>query len=306
MGWEQRGMNRYYYRKEWQDGRCVSIYIGAGESAQLTAAVEAARRRVAYVAREEVYQERCEREALRLAMKQPMAALQTLINAVLQANGYHQHKRQWRRLMHQGTCFDIIEAPRPATSNDIEAGLRALRDVLNLKAQGIGKKGAVTQVDQAQNEIARRAAVRQVLHDYPCIWSSVRKFLTNAKSELMKAAGCGPDTTSGLILERAMESMKNELGYIHAPLLEQLLIEQVVLTWFDLDIVQMKYARATSESHTLTLGAYWDRRVNSAQQRYLRAVETLARVRRIAQVTPLQVNIAGQQINVAGGQHTDR
>ncbi len=40
--------------------------------------------------------------------------------------------------------------------------------------------------------------------------------------------------------------------------------------------------------------------MNSAQTRYLRAVETLARVRRLSRDTPLQVNIGAQQVNVAG------
>ena len=62
-----------------------------------------------------------------------------------------------------------------------------------------------------------------------------------------------------------------------------------------------RYAQKTTESHPTEAGLYWDRRLNSAQQRYLRAVETLARVRRLAMVTPLQVNIGGQQVNVAGG-----
>jgi hypothetical protein len=52
--------------------------------------------------------------------------------------------------------------------------------------------------------------------------------------------------------------------------------------------------------HALTVGTYWDRRLNSAQQRHLRAIESLARVRRLSNATPLQVNIGGQQVNVAG------
>ncbi len=50
----------------------------------------------------------------------------------------------------------------------------------------------------------------------------------------------------------------------------------------------------------MTVGAYWDRRVSGAQARYLRAMEALARVRRLAMPQPLQVNIGGQQVNVAG------
>jgi hypothetical protein len=97
-----------------------------------------------------------------------------------------------------------------------------------------------------------------------------------------------------------MKALRTDLGYEYALMLEQLLIEQIVLAWFDLDLMQQYYAGNAVKSHALTTGAYWDRRLSSAQQRYLRAVESLARVRRLARVTPLQVNIGGQQVNVAG------
>ena len=55
---------------------------------------------------------------------------------------------------------------------------------------------------------------------------------------------------------------------------------------------------------TLTMGKYWEGRLSAAQRRHLRAVETLARVRRLlSRIPAVQVNIAtqgGQQVNVAG------
>ncbi len=44
MGWEDRGGNRYYYRKRWEGGRCISEYLGAGATAELLSACEAYRR----------------------------------------------------------------------------------------------------------------------------------------------------------------------------------------------------------------------------------------------------------------------
>jgi hypothetical protein len=84
-------------------------------------------------------------------------------------------------------------------------------------------------------------------------------------------------------------------------MLERLLIEQIAVAWLDWDIVQQAYTNNVVVSgHSLNSGAYWDRRVTSAQARYLRAMEALARVRRLAMPMPLQVNIGGQQVNVAG------
>ncbi len=74
-----------------------------------------------------------------------------------------------------------------------------------------------------------------------------------------------------------------------------------MVAYLDCDYVQQAYAQQAMNNHTLSTGAYFDRRVTSAQARYLRALlEALARVRRLAQPQPLQVNIGGQQVNVAG------
>jgi len=55
---------------------------------------------------------------------------------------------------------------------------------------------------------------------------------------------------------------------------------------------------------TFAMGAYRDKLLTTTQTQYLRAVETLAKVRRMTQNTPsLQINIAqdgGKQINVQG------
>jgi hypothetical protein len=50
--------------------------------------------------------------------------------------------------------------------------------------------------------------------------------------------------------------------------------------------------------HSFKLGEYHQKRVDACQRRYLRAVETLARVRRLG-VSPVQVNIGDKQVNIA-------
>ncbi len=44
MGWEQRGIQKYYYRKVRESSRVKSIYVGRGELAELTARLEAMQR----------------------------------------------------------------------------------------------------------------------------------------------------------------------------------------------------------------------------------------------------------------------
>jgi hypothetical protein len=98
-----------------------------------------------------------------------------------------------------------------------------------------------------------------------------------------------------------LEVMRRELGHGQASPLEQTLIEHVVTCWLRFQEVSHWYQNHMDKQHTLTSGEYWEKRLTAAQRRYLRAVETLARVRKLTQRMPeIQLNIAKQQI-VANG-----
>src|SRR4051812_7064015 len=97
MAWETRGNRTYYYYKQRAGERVVSTYAGAGSDAALIARLEEGRRERDQVAQAQAH---AERAALATA-ERPVLALTTLTGVVtrlvLQTNGYHQHKRQWRR-----------------------------------------------------------------------------------------------------------------------------------------------------------------------------------------------------------------
>ena len=40
MGWEQRGNNQYFYKKERDGSRVKSVYVGRGEIAQMVAQIQ--------------------------------------------------------------------------------------------------------------------------------------------------------------------------------------------------------------------------------------------------------------------------
>lgn len=102
MSWETRGNNRYYYRRRRVGGQIVTEYLGNGWSAELTAAQdEADRQRRAAAAAE--WQALVEDERQTLAT---LATVDDLVGAltagVLLANGYHTHRRQWRKMSEFG------------------------------------------------------------------------------------------------------------------------------------------------------------------------------------------------------------
>jgi len=88
------------------------------------------------------------------------------------------------------------------------------------------------------------------------------------------------------------------LGHDKAPPLERILIEHAALCWLRLQCIEQTYSGIMAQSVTLAQGDYWERRLSSAQRRYLRACETLARVRRL-RLPAVQVNIGENQLNVA-------
>ncbi len=189
----------------------------------------------------------------------------------------------------------------PATVDDdallVEARA-ALKAALKLPDMTTGKRGKALEWAKHEAQEARRKTIRQVLQAYPVLWSSARRMYGTAEAALIN--NLTDDEVVQEFMAFGLKGMRRDLGYADAPMLEQLLIEQVVIAWLDLDSIQRRYASGALGSHTQSAGVYWDKRVTSAQARYLRAIDALARVRRLALPQPLQVNIGGQQVNVAG------
>jgi hypothetical protein len=93
------------------------------------------------------------------------------------------------------------------------------------------------------------------------------------------------------------------MDYKDAPMLERLLIDNVINAWLRCQWTEIRLADIAGEV-TYREVEFWEKRLSLSQARYLRACETLTRVRKLARNTPaLQVNIAaegGQQVNVSG------
>jgi hypothetical protein len=97
MGLEYRNGKPYYYMKQREGKRVRSIYMGAGRFALGLAALE---ERYQVAAHERRLAQRAERDQF-ADVDRVLDELETLLRAavyaVLKANGYHQHKGQWRK-----------------------------------------------------------------------------------------------------------------------------------------------------------------------------------------------------------------
>jgi len=74
--------------------------------------------------------------------------------------------------------------------------------------------------------------------------------------------------------------IKTELGYEESSPLERLLIQHVIVCWLRLHDCEFNF-EAMRSTPSFAQGLYWEKKLSEHQRRYLRAVEALARVRRL-------------------------
>lgn len=106
-----------------------------------------------------------------------------------------------------------------------------------------------------------------------------------------------PAASTRTAIDTRLDLMRDELGYENANALERSLIQHVVLCWLRLHDCELRYHTMMGSEPTIAQANYWEKKLSANQARYLRAVETLARVRKLE--LKVQINVAGQQI-VAG------
>jgi len=135
---------------------------------------------------------------------------------------------------------------------------------------------------------AKEVATLDQLRQNPEAWRAVSDL-----REMVHEATLRPfaPTTRALIRQQ-IETLQEKLGYAEAPTIERLLIEQIGTSWLYLQMTQLAYTSGNSVG--------WEKRLTAAQSRYLKAIETLAQVRRRLRPGSVQVNIGAQQVNVAG------
>lgn len=82
------------------------------------------------------------------------------------------------------------------------------------------------------------------------------------------------------------ENLVEEFDYDRASPMEKLLIQQIVLNWLRYHETEMRWHMTSKDNPTIAQAEHWQRRLSMAQSRYLRAIETLARVKKLQQKPP--------------------
>ena len=84
-------------------------------------------------------------------------------------------------------------------------------------------------------------------------------------------------------------------------------IDQVVICYLRMNMTEQAYDNGMAGGCSFDAGSYWERKLSTVQRRYLRSIETLARVRKLMGVPMVQINIAaeGRQQVVSNTSFTD-
>lgn len=271
MPWKGPG-KRYYYQSQRAGKRIRYTYYGAGEVAELAA-------RLDQIDQERRLLERMDRRqrlalfkaetATPVGLETYSAAVRGIVADVLGRLGFHQHKRQWRRMKQ-------LEAQSVA---------RQMRDLYF--------KEKPTNADLT--------AYRQLLNEHTALARQFGDLSMSAEGLLLMVLHNHAQMRIGAGMRAAQ--LRSELGYDESTALERLLIDEIVLCWIDYYRIEIAYAQQTKDTFTVVSLEQWERVLSSKQLRYERAIVALARVRRLLHLPGPQVNInmpGGQQVNVAG------
>ena len=97
MGWEQRGTNSYYYKKEREGSTVKSVYVGRGEVAQMVSKLQSSSSDLEELMRAKKAIEANELERVETTLDRAIELTQLFTLASLLVAGFHTHHRQWRR-----------------------------------------------------------------------------------------------------------------------------------------------------------------------------------------------------------------
>ena len=144
-------------------------------------------------------------------------------------------------------------------------------------------------------------ALQRYLEEHPDAWRVGGEMATQNCDHILAKLTMKP--AERVSIEHGLEVVRSDLGYGQSPMIERILIDQLVLSKLHLDITTYRYIEVAYDGQTtITRAEFWEKRQNAAQARFTRLIEALARVRKMA-LPVMQVNIANegsQQLNVAG------
>jgi hypothetical protein len=156
-----------------------------------------------------------------------------------------------------------------------------------------------------EGEEGAMPALREILKENPDLAWRLANFARAAENVLLKElARRAENPVTEEAMRRQFAAMREEIAGDNDPSpLERLLAERIVTTWMQVQVFE-SICISDLQNLATSRADHHQRHLDRAHRRHLSAVRTLAQVRKLlkpgtSQVA--QINIAGQQINTAGG-----
>jgi hypothetical protein len=140
-------------------------------------------------------------------------------------------------------------------------------------------------------------AIRQFLIEYPEFSKIVFDTVDTTQTQIMKNY-VGSEVAQIAIEEHAAY-IRAEMGYHEAPIMEKMLIENIITAWLRVQWLEFLITAKMSGEFRIPVMEFWQKSSATAQRSYLAACETLAKIRKM-KLPNIQLNIGDKQINVAG------
>ncbi len=134
-------------------------------------------------------------------------------------------------------------------------------------------------------------ALRQLLDTRPDIWRTLGDLARHAELSLLRLVA-GANLLAHETTQRRLQELKAELaGPVPTPL-ERLLVDRIGVCWLMVHGLDLELARMDKGQAAGPLGVSVQRRLDSAQKRYLAALKQLALVRKLLppRLVPLEVS----------------
>ena len=317
MGWENRKHRPYYYRKSREGGRVVSTYVRSGPLSEFIALQDEGARLIEEWKRVGVWLFQSDYEAAEAAYDALSELVDERVDLVLTALGYRKRHGEWRRCRAARPSLSVepvtIEptTPEPTTpsvpmSNTttpsqeraaIRAALTKNSTTMESALQEARhlKMNIETALAQGKHEEYNYylTRLREALRERPALWGRADEHVRQTADAFLFAFTKNDDALRPVVLN-ALADLLDELGYGTCPPLERLLVERVALAWLACRATDWCY-RALAfrtepgaegrESKEPEHGPYWERRAAAADRRLERAVESLARTRKLVRAT---------------------
>ncbi len=165
---------------------------------------------------------------------------------------------------------------------------------------GVELAGWLTAMSQlaAKGDDRASQALIEACQTVPRLWeilSTLSSLAVRSWVDLLAPTGPGSEITRRTI-EKEIERKRTEVAGEDASPLERLLAERVALCWVAATYADAEYTRKLKEGMSFREGEYYSKRCEQTNRQLLKAIESLARVRRL--LTPMQINIGQNQINL--------